>query len=241
MNTDIEAIWLELRPSRLPKGIPCIILCNLYHPPCENDQVIISYLIEVSFANCGIIILGDFNKLNFSRLRNAFKLCQIVKFPTRGPNFLDLIFTNMKDFYDDPIERPPFGLSDHGTVETQPLQRSQIRKPKLCIKSRDLRATKRLAMRKYLEEVDVKSIIDAKRSCERKTQMLESIINFGLDTLLPIKTKIKFSNEPPWMSQSLKQLIRRRQRALNQSDQSIFRALRNQVNRQRKTCRAKSR
>ena len=43
------------------------------------------------------------------------------------------------------------------------------------------------------------------------------------------------------MSQALKQLIRRRQRALNQSDQSIFRALRNQVNRQRKTCRAKSR
>ena len=41
------------------------------------------------------------------------------------------------------------------------------------------------------------------------------------------------------MSQSLKQLIRRRQRALNQSDQSIFRALRNQVNRERKTCRAK--
>ena len=38
----------------------------------------------------------------------------------------------------------------------------------------DLRPTKRLAMRKYLEEVDVKSIIDAERSCERKTQMLES-------------------------------------------------------------------
>ena len=69
--------------------------------------------------------------------------------------------------------------------------------------------------------------------------MLESIINFGLDTLLSIKTKINFSNEPPWMSQSLKQLIRRRQRALNQSGQSIFRALRNQVNRERKTCRAK--
>ena len=130
-------------------------------------------------------------------------------------------------------------LSDHGTVETQPLQRSQIRKPKRYIKSRDLRPTKRLAMRKYLEEVDVKSIIDTERSCERKTQMLESVINFGLDTLLPLKTKITFSNEPPWMSQSLKQLIRRRQRALNQSDRSIFRALRNQVNRERKTCRAK--
>ena len=181
MNTNIEAIWLELRPSRLPRGIPCIILCNLYHPPSGNDQVIISYLyetlttIEASFANCAIIILGEFNKLNFSRLRNAFKLCQIVKFPTRGPNFLDLIFTNMKVFYDDPIERPPFDLSDHGTVETQPLQGSQIRKPKLCIKSKDLRPTKRLAMRKYLKEVDVKLIINAERSCERKTQMLEQL------------------------------------------------------------------
>ena len=28
----IEAIWLQLRPSRLPRGLSCIIIANVYHP-----------------------------------------------------------------------------------------------------------------------------------------------------------------------------------------------------------------
>jgi exonuclease III len=46
MNTDIEALWVKLKTSRLPRGIPCFILCNLYHPPSENDQEVINYLYE---------------------------------------------------------------------------------------------------------------------------------------------------------------------------------------------------
>ena len=79
--------------------------------------------VEARFVNCGIIILGDLNKLNLSRLKNSFKLCQIVKFPTRGASSLDLVLTNMKQFYDEPTKRPPFGLSDHLSVEIQPLKR----------------------------------------------------------------------------------------------------------------------
>ena len=44
MNTEIEALWVKLRPSRLPRGTSCIILCNLYHPPSGNDQQAINYL-----------------------------------------------------------------------------------------------------------------------------------------------------------------------------------------------------
>ena len=29
----------------------------------------------------------------------------------------------MKQFYDEPTKRPPFGLSDHLSVEIQPLKR----------------------------------------------------------------------------------------------------------------------
>ena len=96
VSNDFEAIWLKLKPLRLPRGISCIIRCNLYHPPKGNDQDLINYLyealttIEARFTNCGIIILGDFNKLSHSRLKNSFKLCQIVKFPTRGASSLDL-------------------------------------------------------------------------------------------------------------------------------------------------------
>ena len=145
MNTEIEALWVKLRPSHLPRGISCIILCNLYHPPSGNDQQAINYLyeslttIEANFPSCGIILLVDFNKLITSGLTNGFKLYQIVKFPTRGQNLLDLIFTNMKECNKEPIKRPAFGLSDHDTIEVQPLERLQMPKPKLQVKSRDLK------------------------------------------------------------------------------------------------------
>ena len=59
-------------------------------------------------------------------------------------------------------------------------------------------------MRKYLEEVDIKDLIETQNSCNAKVEMLESIINYGQDTLLPLKSKLNVSNDPPWISQSLK-------------------------------------
>ena len=75
--------------------------------------------------------------------------------------------------------------------------------------SRDFRPSKRLAFDKYIEDVNVKYWVGRVDSCDDKTKVLEHIINFGLDFLLPIK-KILINNEPPWMTKSLKQLIHRR-------------------------------
>ena len=44
-------------------------------------------------------------------------------------------------------------------MEVQPLERLQIQKRKLRVKSRDLRPSKRLAFSTFLKEVDVKSLI----------------------------------------------------------------------------------
>ena len=91
----------------------------------------------------------------------------------------------------------------------------------------------------FLKEVGVKSLIATENTCDGKTRMLGSIIKFGLDSLLPITTKIKYCNEPPWMSQSLKEAIHRRQKALAQGNTCLFKTLRNRVNRERKSCRSK--
>ena len=69
--------------------------------------------------------------------------------------------------------------------------------------------------------------------------MFESILNYGLDTLLPLKSKLNISNDPPWISQSLKKLIQHRQNALARGNETLFKSLRNQVNRERKLCRSK--
>ena len=122
----------------------------------------------------------------------------------------------MKEFYKEPIKCPSFGLSDPDTINVQPLERLQMPKPKLQVKLRDLKPTKRLAMSTFLKEVDIKSLIAMETTIDGKTLMLESIINFGLDSLIPITTKTIYSNKPPWMSKSLKQAICSGQKALAQ-------------------------
>ena len=59
------------------------------------------------------------------------------------------------------------------------------------------------------------------------------------DTLLPVRTKVKCVNDPPWISLKLKQPIRQRQKNLKQGNFITFRRLRNEVNRERKSCRSK--
>ena len=53
------------------------------------------------------------------------------------------------------------------------------------------------------------------------------------------KTKTVHLTEPPWISHVLKNLIKKRQRALSQGDYANFSVLRNRVIRERKVCRSK--
>ena len=154
-----------------------------------------------------------------------------VNFPTRGTNMLDPVFTNLSDYDDSPIQSPSFGLSDHFSVELQPLERSKLPNTKITVKSRDLRTSNRLAMRTYLKELDVKTLLDSKNTCKEKVEMLETIVKTGMDILAPKKAKTIHSNKPPWMNSKLKQLIAKRQRALAEGDLDQYRDLRNRVNR----------
>ena len=131
---------MKLRPTRLPRGTSNIVAGVVYHPPKAANSPMLDYLtkclieLESKHSNCGIIVIGDLNRLNETRLTSIFNLKQIVHFPTRGKSFLDRILTNLKDYYDPPMERPKFRLSDHSSVEVQPKQRartSQSKQPSL--------------------------------------------------------------------------------------------------------------
>ena len=157
--------------------------------------------------------------------------------PTRGYRTLDLVLTNLKEYYKDPIQRPPHGLSDHMSVEVQPKDRSQLSDSRLTIKKRDLKPSNRLAFRSYLQEVDAHTLVGNAHSCAKKVSTFQSIIQHGLDSVLPLRSKTIHSRDPPWVNQALKDLIKRRQRALAENNQPMFRFLRNRVNRERKFCR----
>ena len=215
----------------------------IYHPPNNNNPAILDYLwqrllsIESRFPNSGLLIVGDFNWLNTKRVQNSFDLKQIVNFPMRGNKILDLVLTNLREYYKGPIQRPPHGLSDHMSVEVQPKDRSQLLDSQPTVKTRDLKPSNRLVIRTYLQEVDVYTLIGNIHGCAEKVSIFQSIIQHGLDSVLPLRSKAIHSRDPPWINPGLKDLIRRQQRALAENNQPIFRFLRNRVNHERKICR----
>ena len=106
-NEQIEVLWIKTRPTRLPRGVPCVITDTLYHPPSASDDIILDYLaksltdLEGRYPECGIVLAGDFNRLKVSRLSHQFRMKQLVNLRTRGNQTLDLILTNLNRFYDE--------------------------------------------------------------------------------------------------------------------------------------------
>ena len=76
-----------------------IIAAVIYHPPGAEERSIRKHLFqsltlaESRYPKCGLLITGDFNRLNINGLLNHFRLKQKVKASTRGNAILDLILS----------------------------------------------------------------------------------------------------------------------------------------------------
>ena len=104
-------------------------------------------------------------------------------------------------------------------------------------KQRNLKPSNRLAMHTYLQEVDAHTLVGNAHGCTEKVTTFQSIIQHGLDSVLPLGSKTIHSRDPPWVNPAVKDIIRRLQRALAENNQPMFRFLWNRVNRERKFCR----
>ena len=140
-----EVLWLKLKPNRLPRGFCCIMIAVVYHPPGADHHSFMNHLfesmstVESLYPTCGFIVAGDFNRVKLGSLQRHFNLKQLVKSATRGQAILDLILTNMAQFYSPPTIFPPFGLSDHNTVLVIPKERTQGQFTRKYITTRDMR------------------------------------------------------------------------------------------------------
>ena len=167
-----ELLWLRIRPNRLPRGVPSIVVGILYYPPGGDDKLICDHLfqtlssIESNYPNSGIILAGDFNRLNINRILKQLCLKQLVKVPTRNDAILDLVLTNLHDHYCSPESLPPFGLSDHNTLIVHPSNKTHTSNKKIIRMKRDHRSSRRAEFGRYLCSIDWSSINSDQNSCE---------------------------------------------------------------------------
>ena len=245
-DPDFESLWVWLRPSRLPRGFPCLVAGTVYHPQLgANNSGMLNHLtttltdIVGQYPGCGIFVCGDFNRLSLSRLTSQFKLKQIIDKPTRGDKILDLVLTNLSHTYDENAvyTLPPFGLSDHNVVIVRTKKRPSRAGPsRKLISRRDTRASRKAELGRFFSAVDW-SILDSAPNIDDRSRQLCDIITAGLDAIMPaVKSKVHL-NDPPWITPEFKTLIAKRQQAFMSGDLASFRHLRNTVNRERKALR----
>ena len=217
LGTRMEVLWANLRPKRLPRGISNIIVAVVYQPPAADDATMKDYLIssleilEIKYPNCAIVLAGDFNKTLLALLQSAVKVFQlkpVVDFPTRGDRTLDQVFTNLTEYFSSPCSLPAFGLSDHQTIFISARIRDKTSKPKRkLITTRDKRPSKIASVGRFLQQVLWSDLFFPAQSSEDKLNILTDIINFGLNTIMPVSTIKIHESDRPWMNTNLKQLI----------------------------------
>ena len=107
--------------QRMPCLVSHFVVGIVYFPPNGDCAVTVTHLIDCldkimqRHPNAGIILCGDFNRLN-DRAIISYPLKQIASAATRKNNVLDKIYRNLADWYEVPCILPPIGSSDHNVV-----------------------------------------------------------------------------------------------------------------------------
>ena len=245
-NSDFECLWLKLRPRRLPRSVTSIYFAVVYNPPnspIQND--LIYYLIDTidsirsSNPDCGIFVLGDFNNLDTSDLCNNQHLVQVVDKPTRGVNILDLCFTNLAQFYLPPECNAPLGSSDHSTVLLRPNHRYTPKAFPSTTKKISLRRMPESAICAFGRWISRQDWVDvlSHSSISDCVVAFTAKLNSAVDIFFPSKKVKLHSNDKPWMSPHVKDLIYQRQQAFSSGDVNLWRHLRNKVARSIASCK----
>ncbi|MCG8116962.1 MAG: reverse transcriptase domain-containing protein, partial [Candidatus Thiodiazotropha endolucinida] len=233
LDTDCELVWCKLNII----GCRTLYLGSFYRPP---DQIDPEYLEAfnsslsrlMSNANAQILVGGDFNcgDIEWSNMQVPFGvskrqtqqqlldiikehcLSQVVNIPTRQDKTLDLLFTNSPS----PVSRvkgmPPIGKADHDIV----LVEYDIKAKRIRQAPRKIFLYKRADMdglRDHMARFK-DSFLSSDLSGMSVNDMwvsFKSELTTAMERFIPTKmTKTKYS--APWIDNSIKHLIRRRNR-----------------------------
>ena len=112
---NLEIVWGIMRPkSNLSSGLKEIIAVSFYCPPQSTnkskllDHILMTvHMLLSKYPNAGLIIGADKNDLNITSLISGIpRVRQIVSLATHKDKILDIILTNLHQFYQIPTIAP---------------------------------------------------------------------------------------------------------------------------------------
>ena len=219
----------------MPRSVSHLLIGVVYHPPDAVSRVMTDHLLDAidnimkRHSNAGIILLGDFNHMYDTPLRQ-FPMKQTVKSATRGSAILDKIYTNISEWYLSPIILPETAGSDHRTVLALPTH-SNVKRGERCevvVRSNDPNGKNLLA--RALTSINWTSLYHM-NDVEAMTSYFYATVTSLVNMYLPERIVIRHTTNKPWVTDDFCRLVRQRQYAWTSGDMAKYRALRNRVNR----------
>ena len=180
-------------------------------------------------CDTAFIIAGDFNPtFNGFKPRNLNVHCsfkQVINEATRNTSILDLIFTNVDQFYEAPQIIAPLSSADHNMV----IWTSKIQQPqKTSTKKVTVRPIKPSALESYhgfLASYNWTDVICAS-SVDDKLEKFLTATSTMINEFFPAKTIRFHSNDKFFMTSKIKEMIHARNCAHKQGKIDRYRFLR---------------
>lgn len=126
---------------------------------------------------------------------------------------LDLIMTNLYEYYSQPKAFPPFSLSDHATVLVLPKNREKNVNSTKYLFKRDMRASQKAELGRYLSIMDWDLLLSSHETCDELERTFCEVIHTGFAIIMPVKRVCINSKDAPWMTHELKTPTLKRQKA----------------------------
>ena len=226
----------------MPRNLSHILIGAVCHPPNGNNRNMVTHILNCldrctkDHPNLGILLMGDFNSLPDTLLK-GFPLKQIVRVPTRGQAILDKIYTNIADWFNNPVILPAIGKSDHQTdmayITSNP---NWLPGEDITVHRRVCDRNSKILLAHALKNFNWCSLYRMD-FCDDMLTYFTDVLTAMLDCYMPLCPFKHHSSEKPWVSDSFRQLIRRRQFAFRSGNVAQYKKLRNATQRAAKQLR----
>ena len=154
------------------------------------------------YPDCGVMLIGDFNKLNDSFIATHYRYKQVVNKATRQSAILDKIWTNMYELYDTPSIIEHLGKSDHNMVLWAPscsptYHPGSLQQVGTRMMGHQEKVFLAMAL-PLLQGLRWESLYRIE-SCHDQFQYFQSTMNTLIERSLSYKTATRHSNNKPWV------------------------------------------
>ena len=170
------------------------------------------------YPNANTVIYGDFNDLNTNPITEMTNLSQIVWFPTRQNNTLDLVFTDIPELVNSPkrtcLSAPNVGNSDHSSITLS----SQVKpKPKYVTVRKGIITEKaKIAITESLYHQSWEQVTE-EPDPDRKAIRFQDIMTSVIDQHCPVKSTRAPLDKAPITTPLITKLRRAKNKAYKRS------------------------